>query len=654
MKTTNNKSNTVFSKAGLIGMMCGSMLFCSCEDFLEPKPLSFYEPASTFTTEAGLEATLTASDRQFRNIWINGESGALAMEYRLSELAANGKTDESNPFCDINGTLVPTNMRDQTGWFWNDVYYSGIKFPNTILTYIDNVQGLDESVKNAYIGRAYFYRSFHYLNLVFQFKDIPLLTKVIETPKLNYKSTKREAILEMITENMEFAVQWVPEQKNMAMTGQVNNGACRQLLIKCYLATGQWEKAKEQADIIINDCGYELMKDPFGTFIEGGEPETWPVTRNVIWDLHRPENKLINTNKEVIFGVVNRGTGESFSEFLTMRAFGPFWVDGKIKGPDGKVGATNIARNSSKYNKKYDYARAIGRGIANIRPTYFATHTLWQVNGTDDKGDLRHNASVGNWFPMDSLRYNDPSSAYYGQTYAEVRPDCSQDTIRSWFDFPLYKLYLKDVVAEAKMSENNFKGATKGSIADWYIYRLAETYLLRAEAKFYMGDAKGAADDVNEVRKRAKCEHLYTTVTIGDIMNERARELYLEELRQVELSRVSYCLALSGKPDEWGNIYDVNTYDKQAGTDSNGGSYWYQRIIHYSGLYNTGVPVNANGRVFNYVVGKHNLYWPVPNEAITKNSGGKLRQNFGYDGYEPDIEMWQTWKEAMADEDKIE
>ena len=56
MKTTNNKSNTVFSKAGLIGMMCGSMLFCSCEDFLEPKPLSFYEPASTFTTEAGLEA----------------------------------------------------------------------------------------------------------------------------------------------------------------------------------------------------------------------------------------------------------------------------------------------------------------------------------------------------------------------------------------------------------------------------------------------------------------------------------------------------------------------------------------------------------------------------------------------------------------------
>lgn len=66
--------------------------------FLEPKPLSFYDPTTTFTTEAGLQATMAAADKQLRDIWINGESNALALEYRLSELAANGKTDESNPF----------------------------------------------------------------------------------------------------------------------------------------------------------------------------------------------------------------------------------------------------------------------------------------------------------------------------------------------------------------------------------------------------------------------------------------------------------------------------------------------------------------------------------------------------------------------------
>ena len=178
---------------------------------------------------------------------------------------------------------------------------------------------------------------------MFQFKDIPLLTKVISVPKQNYATTDRKAILDMITKDMEFAVEWVPEQKDMDMVGQVNKGACRQLLIKCYLATGQWEKAKEQADILIDKSGYELMKEPFGTFVESGEPETWKITRNVIWDLHRAENKLTSANKEVIYGIVSRGSGESLNEFHTMRAFGPFWTDAKIKGPDGKPGATNFA-----------------------------------------------------------------------------------------------------------------------------------------------------------------------------------------------------------------------------------------------------------------------------------------------------------------------
>lgn len=648
------KKRMHFSVITLASAICGSLLFSSCENFLEPKPLSFFEPEATFTTESGLQATLFSADRQFFNHWIHPQRALLDMQYRLSDLAVGGKTDDENMFCNIDGVLTPTSMPNQISWFWEDVLGSGVKFANTILTYIDNVKGLDENVKKAYIGRALFHRSFRYLNLAFQFKDVPFMSKIVEVPKVNFYSTKREIILEAITKDMEQAVEWVPEQKDMEYTGMINKGACRQLLIKCYLATGQWEKAVKQADILIDDSGYELMKEPFGTFVEGGEPETWKITRNVIWDLHRPENKLISANKEVILGFVNRGSGESFAPFTSMRSFGPFWADAKIKGPDGKPGTSRISRTDSRYNKKLNYLRAIGRGIADIRATYFATHTLWRVNGVEDKGDLRHNSSVGNWFPMDSLKYNDPSSAYYGKTYAEVMPNYSQDTVRTWFDFPHYKIYLKDVVNENNPSPSeDFQGATLGAIADWYVFRLAETYLLRAEAKFYMGDVSGAAADVNEVRKRAHCEQLYETVTIGDIVNERARELYLEEHRHTELSRISYCLALSGKPDEWGNVYDVNTYDKQSGTDLEGGSYWYQRIMHYNGIYNK-IPVNANGKVFRYVINKHNLYYPVPNSAITKNTKGQLRQNYGYDGYDENIPMWQTIEEAIADQDRTE
>lgn len=667
MKNTLKDIRTIVGKLLIV---IPFLVFPGCSDeFLEPDPLSFYEPSTTLSTESGLQAVLAMADRHLRSYWTfynsssNNISVPIATEYMFSEMAVASKTDDGGMFSDIANVLTPTGGaengdRNRISYFWDETY-NGIKYANTITSFIENVKGLDEATKNAYLGRAYFHRSFRYLSLVFQFGDVPLVTKILQVPKQNYRSTKKEAILAMITNDMEFAVQWVPDQKDMGYIGMINKGACRQLLIKCYLATGQFEKAKEQADILIDQSGYQLMQTTFGTFNDGGEPQTWPITRNVIWDLHRPENKLIGANKEVILGMPNRGTtSESFIQFLTMRIFGPFWSDGNgMKTPDGKNAVNNYARNNAaNYNSQYDYLRAVGRGIGTFRPTYFATHSVWNVNGQNDEGDLRHSSTVGNWGAMTSLKYNDKTSAWYGQNIVLRHPTTNvllcTDTIRDWFDWPHYKLYLEDVLAEANPASTQFNGATNGGNADWYFYRLAETYLLRAEAKFYLGDAASAAEDVNEVRKRALCDQLYSTVTIGDIMNERARELYLEEWRNVELSRVSYCLALSGKPDEWGNSYDVNTFDKQSGTDENGGSYWYQRIMHYS-IYNKG-SVSVRTGTFNYTMDKRNLYWPIPNSAITANNKGVLSQNFGYAGYDAATPKWETWEEAVADEDVTE
>jgi hypothetical protein len=656
----------------LIIAICTSAFFSSCsEEFLEPDPLSFYEPTTTFSTESGLQAALAMADRHLKTYWTFwtdvSNNVPISTEYQFSELALYGKTDANvgGVDFDIATGLTPTGGANDGGtggtdgnyinYFWKETY-TGIKYANTICSFIGNVEGLDEATKNAYLGRAYFHRAFRYLHLVFQFGDVPLVTKILEVPKQNYRSTKKAAILDMITADMEKAVEWVPEQKDMPFIGMVNKGACRILLAKCYLATGQYQKAKEQMDILIDQSGYSLMTANFGTFNEGGEARTWPITRNVIWDLHRPENKLITANKEVIMGMPNHGARvESMIQFSTMRIFGPFWNTGNVRSPDGKEAVRAYHRNDGNYNADYDFLRAVGRGIGIIRPTNFAINGLWIVNGQHDDGDLRHNSTVGNWGKMTSLKYNDKTSANFGENIVLRHPGtdallCS-DTIRSWYDWPHYKLYLKDVAAEANPTATQFNGAAEGGNADWYLYRLAEAYLLRAEAKFYLGDATAAAD-VNAVRSRAGCTRLFTTITIGDIMNERARELYLEEWRNSELSRVSYCLALSGKPDEWGNTYDINTFDKQSGMDANGGSYWYQRITHYS-LYNKGAITSA-GKTISYRMDKNNFYWPVPNSAITANNKGVLSQNYGYDGYDAATPKWETWQEAVADEDKTE
>jgi hypothetical protein len=643
-------------------MLCCSVFFCGCsEDFLKPDPLSFYEPTSTFSTESGLQAAMANCDKNLRNNWThysaNSNSAPIATEYVYSDVSVASKADVSNILSNIDVQLVPTNEDlgheggDFRKFYWTEGF-NGVKGANTILTFIDAVEGLSEATRNAYKGRAYFHRAYRYYNLVFQFGDIPLITKIPEVPKFTYRSTKKAAILDMITKDMEFAVEWVPEQADMDYVGMVNKGACRMLLVKCYLATGQFQKAKDQADILINQSGYELMKTTFGTFIQNYSPETWPVQRNVIWDLHRAENKLIAANKEVIMGMPNRGaTAESMIPFYTMRVFGPMWNNANIRTPDGSKNAVGdwARNNTNNYTTNLDYTRAIGRGIGCYALTTFAQEDLWKVNGLMDDGDLRHNSTVGNWGRMDSIKCNNKSSTWYGKNLRRedgftLNSTSTNNAHQIWYDWPHYKLYMHDVAAEANQASTQFSGATNGGNADWYLYRLAEAYLLRAEAKFYLGDAAGAAADVNEVRKRAQCSRLYTTVGIDDIADERARELYLEEWRNVELTRISRSLALAGKSDNFGSFTPADA-DKLSEIES----FWYHRLTKY-GYYNKNVPIRNK----TYSIGKHNIYWPVPNSAITANKKGELSQNYGYDGYDANTPKWENWEEAVADEDKVE
>lgn len=650
-----------------------SLILSGCsQSFLDPDPQTMFQPEVVFTTEDGIKSVLAICDRQIKRNYVSEDSRemvALATEYTFSDLMVPSATDKNGLLDNVDNLLRPNSDqsdeknlgRTNSIWFFWKQTYEGIRNANTIISFIDDVP-LDEKVKNAYIGRAYFHRAFRYYALVFQFGNVPFLTKLTDSPKQNFRSTSRDAILKKLALDMEFAIEWVPDQKDMDYIGMVNKGACRMLLSKIYLALGEYEKAKAQLDILIGQSGYSLMTNAFGTFNEGNEPKAWPITRNVIWDLHRPENKLIAANKEVIMGIPNRGAGaESFTPMLSMRIFYPFFFDVKVKMPDGKQALRNYTRNDKNYDVNSDYMRGLGRGISTFRPSGFYTHDLWAVNGKMDETDLRHSSSTGNWMHMENLRCNNPESSYFGQNLTLHHPEtgallCS-DTIRRWYDVPHYIFCLDDPVNQANRSNNGLEGATEGSVADWYLYRLAEAYLLRAEAKFYINPSDATIkDDLNIIRQRAQCSELYTgPCTIGDIMNERARELFFEEWRNVELTRVSLCLARSGRPDEWGNTYDLATFDKQSGTDLQDGSYWYQRCVRY-GMYNKGVTihVDATKTNINYIMGKHNIYWPIPEKAIVSNNKGQLYQNYGYDGYDPSIPVWETWEEAEADQDKVD
>lgn len=658
MKTINRNIFKSLAVAAVASTLAG----CS-DSFLEQDPLSFYEPSKTYSTEAGLKSALAQCDRHYKDMLMDGNGNVLpiASLYFMTDMGLYAKTDAGGGIMDNFADKITPTKGMASGGDSNAMqrFYTescnGIKLANTVLTYVDDVKGLDDATRDAYKGRAYFHRAYKYYHMTLLFGDIPLITKIVQTPKQNYKSTSKEAIFQMLVHDLEFAVKHVPSQRDMSYMGAVNQEACMQLLIKCYLAVGEFKKAEDMATDLIDNHGLALMEQPFGTEVKSGNPKTWSVTRNVMWDLHRGENIATVANKETILPILNFHA-ENFTQYLTMRALGVHWSNGDIIDPDGVGSPTyNFPRNDGNYNEELDWLRVLGRGIGCFRTSWWYNKGIWCYDGEVDTQDMRHNGSIGNWVEMEDLKYNRPNSRYYGQNmrlYADDGTLLCKDTIRSWYPIPLYKMYILDQNAEGNPGANQFNGATKGSVCsngNMYLFRLAETYLLRAEARFYQGRPGDAAADVNVVRKRANAKKMFATVTIGDICDERGRELYMEEWRQPELTRISWCLARSGKADERGITYDINTWDKQSGTDNSGGSYWYQRCLRYN-IFNKGVITSKVN--LEYKVDKRNLFWPVPNSVITANIGGQLRQNYGYDGYDDSIEMWTNWEDAVADEDR--
>lgn len=663
-------------------LMVAVMASCS-DDFLKPDPMSEFEPGATFGTESGIQAAMAMADRHLGRMFIDlGNTNSMGMlsDLLYSETTVAAKTDmgSANIRANFADNVTPSSWMEtgnnsgaEIGWVWNDMW-DHVKYANTILDYVDGVETLSQDVKNEYKGRALFHRSWAFYNLTFWYGNIPLVTTLPTGPKKNYISCPQSEVVKKIVEDLKQAVEWVPSQNEMNQWGSINKEACRHLYIKALLADGQFREAENQATILIEQSGRSLMRSTFGKDIKPGEAKTWKIERNVIWDLHRPENKILAANTEYILGFVNVSE-QAFQKLVWARTLLPHYR-GNILTADGTPGngLLYLARSDSKYNVETDWLRATGRGIGVTRPTDWAQRTLWVYPGFDDNKedhqDLRHNPAVGNWMRMEDMTYDNPATKYYKQNLMLYAPEdvvsksgklirekgqllCT-DTIRSWFDFPYYKVYMLDAEKEASLGSNDFQGATLGSNGNCYIFRLAETYLLRAEARLYQGNAGGAAADVNEVRKRANAKYMYPTVNIGDIMNERARELYMEEFRKAELGRVSMILANTGIPDEWGNVYDKETWNKQNGTDRTGGSYWYQRLMHYSFYNSPDVPFKSGGIEITYKMDKHNLYWPIPHFAETANSEAKLWQNFGYDGYDPNCKMWATWQEADEDAHK--
>lgn len=537
--------NYIYSPLKIISVVTLLLFMQSCnEDVLTETPLSFLSPDVTLVSNAGFQSAITALHvgiREFINV--NGIDNwwATSLGTDIGSISAT-----QNFLQNYQTQLTPTSNPVNNYWDW--AYLTILPRANQIIDYAQRPTATwtDEKQKNAVIAEARFFRAF-ILNITTNlYGDVVIVDKLATEPKVDYQLSPRKDVLAFIKADLEFASQWLPLTESQP--GRIVKNAADHLLAEVNISLGNYDAAIAAATSVITSGRNQLMTSRFGSL--KNQPG------DVYSDLWKDGNQnRSGGNLENLWviqfefqtpGGLPSSSGQMGKGWL--RCWGARYFD--AKDPDGKAGMSLVD--------------SLGRGVAWMRPNNHVLYNIW--NDPNDIRNSRFNIRR-KWI------YNNPTSKYYLQ---EVKKHVNLDTL-----FHLFPSFIKIEGLSLAGSANG------GTFSDWPMMRLAETYLLRAEAYLLKGDKQKAADDINVVRLRAKATPVIASqVDIDYILDERLRELIVEEPRRLTLSRMGKLV---------------------------------ERTKKYNGFATTIGTIQPKNELF-----------PIPQKFIDANFGAKIKQNPGY------------------------
>lgn len=544
-------------------MLC----FSSCkEDFLDEEPLDFLSSNNAFVTYDDFNASIYNLYSRVRAEFYNG-SERRPFDYMYgTDIVYDGQasterhTNMAAAYAPAGGLNIPLEH-------WSSLYKI-VSEANTVLSRIPASQ-MSDTEKTLTEARGKFFRALAYRTLAYLYGGVPLPVEEVTTPRSDYTRATKEEVLAQVISDLEFSTANLPAI-NAVQDGEISNLAAYHLLAEVYLATSQFQKAADAATAVISNTQVSLMRNRFGS-------KSTVTPGDVYWDLFQPRNQNRSSgNREGLWviqfetdvlggGAVSTGIGGSYQ---AERHFAPQFNNLRIPG----------SNTSPILYPRSDLSggRGIGWGIS----TLYFSNVIWQSDFNNDIRNANHN------FVREYVATN-PAHPRFNQIISTKNPPAGV-TVPQRF---LYA-YQAKITTPGDHPENLFQDRSRlilnatagGTYTDQYMFRLAETYLLRAEAYLGLNDNVKAAADINVVRTRARASQVTPgNVTIDYILDERLRELGLEEKRRLTLMRL-------GK--------------------------WYDRVRRFNPYYRDASPT-------------YNL-WPIPEAEIEQNKDAVLEQNPGY------------------------
>lgn len=512
------------------------LAFAACDEkeFLKEEALSFYSPDNSYVTVSDYERSVTTLYSQVRaNLWGTSSTGSWPY-FTSTDIAKDGRGElNSKRFGAHTVYLVPTNSTVKE--IWND-WYKLISNANTIVDRTER-SSLTDSEKKRYVAEAKLMRAYGYRFLVYLYGGVPLLLNEVTSPKTDYVRASKEEVLRQMAEDLSEACAGLPDIAS-AGDGRVSNLVAYHLLAETYCSLGEYQKAIDAATVVINDPNTALMVNRFGSMAKEKPYDPYlnfTQDGDVYWDLFRVGNQNRSSgNKESLWvcqfevdvpgGLLTTDGSTSINEVgqnLLERSAVP---SAKVlNDPSGKN--AELGQPQSTYNTG-------GGGVSLIRNTDWWLNDIWKSDWDNDIRNAPHN------IVRDHV-YTSPNSAYYMKSILEYPSPTLKTQAWRWYPYPSKCTTPGQHPENMYVDKSNLIIKSGGQLfRDHYIIRLAETYLLRAEAYLGAGNMQKAADDINAVRERSHAKPITASeVTLDYILDERARELVYEEPRRITLHR---------------------------------------------------------------------------------------------------------------------
>lgn len=543
------EKNSMIMKRILFAIITLSFLLptggCNDDEFLKEDPQDFLTIDNAFLNAAQFNTGLNYLYYILRENYTYRDGDAYFVHFGAGTDINFSKNDQN---IWTNYTNLNSNASFLSILFTRQ--YQMVNYANSIISQSENpnVKWVNDAEKLKIQAEARFFRAYAYRFLTQMWGDLPLITEPIAKPSLGYSRDPREKIYEQCIEDFKFAAENLPE--TTSGVGKLVSGAGYHFLSEMYIALADelggtdktlYQKAIDAASKVIDGGTYQLMTNRFGyrANVAGKDP---------FWDLFQITKEDGTTNfsyqggnKESIFIIhcdkyktgglpptLNTRTDQE-------RVYWPaFW------GWNGKFGYFGTA---------FDW---MGRGVCWMRPTDYFFYDLWNKSGKEDNRNAEWNINRILRVPNPDKTYQatpDPTRNWPTAPQVIALADGSTVTVQLHPGDIIKKEWL--ITREDTMERWYPRVMKMGSdwhyttdpsntfVMDYYVARLAETYLLRAEAYMKFGDNSKAAADINTVRARSNAKAISASdVNIDYILDERGRELYGEELRTLTLCRL--------------------------------------------------------------------------------------------------------------------